>query len=82
MAFVPAAIDAEVGDRISWINAGGLRHELYFPEDPTNSGRRHLQRVLTGDRPVSIIVSRPGDYDYFCRWHGMHGSVHVLANPE
>ena len=77
IAFSPASIEAEVGDRITWINDSGVLHEIYFPVDPTNSGKRHLQHVLNSSRAVSIIVSKPGDYNYYCRWHGLRGSIHV-----
>lgn len=77
LSFSPASIAAEVGDRIVWLNNSGVLHEIYFPVNPTNSGEPRLRYVLNGNRDVSIIVSKPGDYVYFCRWHGMQGSIHV-----
>jgi len=78
MAFSPASVEAEVGDRITWINDSGVKHEIYFSVNPTNSGPRRLDHVLSGNGgELSITVSKPGEYDYFCRWHGMHGSIRV-----
>ena len=80
-SFSPQAIRANVGDRITWINTSGIRHEILFSENPTNSGDQRLHYALTSDRTVSIVVTKPGNFDYVCRWHGMWGSIHIDAMP-
>ena len=78
LAFAPEAIQISVGDSVTWVNDSGVMHEIYFPINPTDSSEQRLDYVLTGSRSLSIIVTKPGEYDYFCRWHGMHGSIHVV----
>jgi hypothetical protein len=70
------------GDRITWINDSGVMHEIYFQNNPTSSGEERLRYVLTGVHKISIVVTRPGDYDYVCRWHGMWGSIRVAEKSR
>jgi plastocyanin len=77
IAFSPQRIGAHVGDRITWINNDGVRHEIFFERNPTDSAGSRLRYQLRPEQSVSIIVSNPGDYDYVCRWHGMSGSIHI-----
>jgi plastocyanin len=77
ISFSPQAIHAAVGDRITWINNDGVLHEIYFSGNPTNSGDPRLRYQLRFSQRVSVIVTKPGDYDYVCRWHGMSGSIHI-----
>ena len=80
-SFSPQAIKVNIGDRITWINTSGIRHEILFSENPTNSGDQHLHYVLTSHRTVSIVVTKTGNFDYVCRWHSMWGSIHIDAMP-
>ena len=77
IAFSPQRISAHVGDRINWINNDGVRHEIYFARNPANSANPRLHYQLRPNQRVSIIVTKPGDYNYICRWHGMVGSIHI-----
>jgi plastocyanin len=77
IAFSPQRIHAHVGDRISWVNNDAVRHEILFARNPTDSENPHLRYQLKPGQSVSIIVTKPGDYNYKCRWHGMTGSIHV-----
>ena len=77
ISFSPQAIRATEGDRITWINNDGVLHEIYFASNPTNSGGQHLRYQLRTKQSVSLIVSKPGDYYYVCRWHGISGHIHV-----
>lgn len=82
LTFVPQEVHAVVGDRIVWTNDSRVRHEVAFSANPTDSGERRLIRQLPANRTVSIVVSRPGSYDYACRWHGMWGKIVVEDKPE
>ena len=77
IAFSPKIIHVHVGDRISWVNNDAVRHEILFARNPTDSEDPRLRYQLKPGQNVSIIVTKPGDYDYKCRWHGMTGSIHV-----
>ena len=77
IAFSPQRISAHVGDHITWINNDGVRHEIFFTKNPTNTADPHLRYQLRPDQSASIILAKPGDYDYMCRWHGMSGSIHI-----
>ena len=77
IAFSPQRISAHVGDRINWINNDGVQHEIFFAKNPENSADPRLRYQLRPKQSVSIIVTKPGDYDYICRWHGIVGSVHI-----
>ena len=77
IAFSPERIHANIGDRIKWVNNDGVRHEIFFARNPTISGAAQLRYQLGPDQSISIIVTKPGDYDYMCRWHGMLGSIHI-----
>ena len=77
MAFSPETIRVKVGDRITWVNHSGVMHEIFFPANPTDSGEPRLRYTLSGNREISITMTKPGDFDYFCRWHGMQGQIHV-----
>lgn len=82
LAFLPRVVQVEVGDRITWINDSGVMHEIYFQNNPTSSGEDRLRYVLTGVHKISIVVTRPGNYDYVCRWHGMWGSIRVAEKSR
>ena len=77
ISFSPQAIHADAGDRITWINKDGVLHEIYFSGNPANSESKHLRYQLRENQSVSVIVTKPGDYDYVCRWHGMAGSIQI-----
>ena len=77
IAFSPQRIEAHVGDRIIWVNDDGVRHGIYFTRNPTNSEDQHLKYQIKPDQSISIIATKPGDFDYKCPWHGMIGSLHI-----
>jgi plastocyanin len=82
MAFTPAVIKARVGDRVVWNNGGDVTHELYFPKDPGSRDRPYLVFILRNGQDVSLRLTTPGDYDYYCRWHGMRGMIHVAPQTR
>ena len=77
IAFAPRILHVHVGDRISWSNSDAVMHEILFAGNPTDSEDPRLRYQLKPGQSVSIVVTKPGDYDYMCRWHGMTGSLHV-----
>ena len=77
VAFSPQIIHAQMGDHVKWVNNDGVRHELYFAKNPTNSSDMQLRYELKPGESVSIVINKRGEYDYMCRWHGMLGTVYV-----
>jgi len=82
MAFMPASVDAQVGDRMVWSNGEDVLHEVYFPVDPQGRGRPNLRFILRNGHEVSLVLTRPGDFVYFCRWHDMQGMIHVSPRSQ
>jgi len=82
LAFSPESVQVEVGDRITWINSDGILHEIYFPISPSNSDEKRLRYLLSNKHSVSTTVTKPGEYDYYCRYHGMHGHIRVVKPPS
>jgi plastocyanin len=77
IAFWPQRIVVHRGDRITWVNNDGVRHEISFSKNPTDSADRHIRYQLRPGESVSITVTKHGEYEYMCHWHGMLGTLHV-----
>ncbi len=70
MAFSPAAIDAKVGDTIEWINKDAFVH--------TATVKGGFEVMLPVKKSGSVVVDKPGTFDYYCRLHpNMKGRVTV-----
>ncbi len=71
LEFVPAKVNAKVGDTIEWVNKDALAHtatatggDWSVTIAPKQSGR--------------IVLKKPGASDYFCKFHpNMKGRVVV-----
>ena len=77
IAFSPQTINDHKGDRVVWVNNDGVRHEIYFVKNPTDSDDMHLRYQLMPGERISITITKRGVYDYMCQWHGMLGTVHA-----
>lgn len=77
IAFSPQEIHAHIGDRVVWVNNDGVRHEIYFANNPTDSADVRLRYQLMPGESVSITINKRGVFDYMCQWHGMLGFVRV-----
>lgn len=71
LVFMPAEVNAKVGDTIEWINKDALVHTA---------------TATNGDWSVNIapkqtgrqVLNKPGSVDYFCKYHpNMKGRVIV-----
>lgn len=84
MAFFPQVIEVEAGDTVGWENRDGILHEVHFPANPTDLPSQELRYALKGggNRRVSIVVTKPGEYNYYCRWHDMRGVIRVLPSAS
>jgi len=77
MAFSPQRIVAHIGDQVNWINSDGVRHEVFFSKNPSASADEHLSAQVHPGKTLSIVVTKQGDFEYMCRWHGMSGKLHI-----
>ncbi len=69
MASSPSEVQAEVRDRIVWNNGGDVRHEIYFPVDPSGSGLPHVDFILKNARDITLRLATSGDYQYVWARH-------------
>ena len=70
LVFSPQEIKAKVGDSIEWINNDIIAH--------TATVRGDWDVLIPAKRNASIILKRPGDVEYYCRFHpNMKGRIVV-----
>jgi plastocyanin len=71
LAFTPAEVSAHVGDTIEWANNDFVAH--------TATARNKDWDVAIPAKGVArVTISRPGDIDYYCRFHpNMTGRLSV-----
>jgi plastocyanin len=72
MAFMPADVDAKVGDTIRWTNRDAFVH--------TATSQGHWEVMLPQQKSGSVVVETAGAIDYYCRFHpNMKGRITVSA---
>lgn len=72
LVFSPAAVDAEVGDTIEWINQD--------PFDHTATVDGAWEVVIPAHRRARLVLKKSGVFDYYCRYHPhMKGRLSVAA---
>jgi plastocyanin len=78
MAFVPAEINIQVGDTVTWTNQDAVGHSACRDDPPAfDTGR-----LAQGDTSDPVTFHEQGTYDYFCRQHHhMTGKVIVSEAP-
>lgn len=70
MAFVPAQIQARVGDTIEWINKDILVH--------TATVKDGWEVLIPAKKTASLVGREVGQVDYYCRFHpNMKGRISV-----
>lgn len=62
-AFVPATVDARVGDTITWINRDIVPHTATGEDDSWDTGS------INSNESKSLVVTAEMVSDYFCRFH-------------
>jgi plastocyanin len=71
LAFEPAQVSAKVGDTIEWVNADFLTHSA-------TGRKKEWDLFIAPNKSVHVIVSKPGEIDYYCRFHpNMVGHISV-----
>ena len=72
MAFLPAEIEARVGDTIEWVNKDILVH--------TATVKGGWEVLIPAKGTASLAVPEAGQVDYYCRFHpNMKGRLSVAA---
>ncbi|MGF6174485.1 cupredoxin domain-containing protein [Ensifer sp. 4252] len=72
MDFVPAQIEARVGDTIEWVNKDILVH--------TATVKGGWEVLIPAKETASLVVREVGQVDYYCRFHpNMKGRISVAA---
>ena len=72
MAFSPVEITIKAGDTIRWTNVDGAPHTA------TDIAEEFDTEALSKGKSAEIVMSKPGNYDYFCQIHpGMKGKITV-----
>jgi plastocyanin len=71
LVFTPVEVTAKVGDTIEWDNQDILEHTATAKDGSWNV-------LLPPKKKGSLVVSKPGIYDYFCKLHpNMKGKITV-----
>ena len=73
IAFVPATIQAKVGDVIVWTNNDTVPHTATFKDDPTCT-----TEILAPGATGALTFSAAGTYALICKIHAtMSGTIEV-----
>ena len=73
LAFVPAEVDAKVGDTIEWVNKDPFTH--------TATVDKAWEVVVAPKTTGRIVLQQAGGVDYYCRFHpNMKGRI-VVTSP-
>jgi len=71
LAFEPAQVSAKVGDTIEWVNADFLAHSA-------TDRKKEWDLFIAPNKSVHVTVNKPGEIDYYCRFHpNMVGHISV-----
>jgi plastocyanin len=73
--FVPAHVDAHVGDTIEWTNRD------FAPHTASDAGGKWTTATLNNGATGRILVETPGTFAYRCNFHQqMAGTIVVTGN--
>jgi plastocyanin len=71
LVYSPAEVTAKVGDTVEWINKDILAHTATATNGDWNV-------AIAPKQTARLVVERPGNVDYFCKYHpNMKGRVVV-----
>jgi plastocyanin len=73
--FVPARVDAHVGDAIEWTNTD------FAPHTASDAGGKWTTAPLSNGAIGRVVVNTPGTFAYRCNFHPqMKGTIVVTGN--
>ena len=61
LGYEPAQISAKVGDTVEWENRDVVAH--------TATVRGDWDVMIPAKKTASIVLKKPGDVEYYCRFH-------------
>lgn len=72
LVFVPAAVNAKVGDTIEWVNRDILAHTATVKGGP--------EVMIPAKKTARLMLQKAEAIDYYCRFHpNMKGRITVSA---
>ena len=72
LVYLPAEIEAKVGDEVEWINRDALVH--------TATVKGGADVLLPAKKSGRLVLQEAGSFDYICRYHpNMKG--HITVRP-
>ena len=75
-AFVPARIDAQVGDTIEWTNKD------FAPHTATDASGKWTTPTLGKDATARIVVKTAGTIAYACKFHPQMKAILVISSTS
>ena len=73
--FVPARIDAQVGDTIEWAN------QDFAPHTASDAGGKWTTSSLVNGAIGRVVVETPGTFVYLCDFHPQMKGTIVVTGP-
>ena len=79
--FKPDDIEVTAGTKVTWTNKGKILHTI-----TPNKGKAFGTKGLAKGKRYSYTFKKPGEYAYYCQFHGspgsgQHGTIVVTAAP-
>jgi plastocyanin len=68
-AFNQPTITVKAGTKVIWINRDPVPHTVTFDDKAFDSG------TLAQGQTASFTFDKPGEFDYYCLFHGGQGGV-------
>jgi len=79
--FIPHEIHVKAGEPIVWYNADQDPHTVTSGADNVGDGRWVSSPLIVDGGTFRLVLTRPGNYPYFCKPHqyelSMHGEIVV-----
>jgi amicyanin len=66
LEFAPAAVDAKVGQKVTWTNADSSPHNVTYVSGPRFKSSRLM---MAPGETFAIKLTQPGTIHYFCTLH-------------
>jgi plastocyanin len=85
LAFIPEELSVSAGETVTFTNKAGFPHNIVFDEDAVPAGVNadaisHPGLLNAQDETVTVTLTKPGTYEYYCEPHqgaGMVGKITV-----